>query len=71
MNDQQNGRVTLCRYDYLTTRGIMAHKSSLLRWEKAGRFPQRVRPGGANTVAWIKAEIDDYLASLADQREVA
>lgn len=69
MANHTKDSVTLCRYDYLAKRGITAHRSTILRWEKAGRFPRRVRPGGSNTVAWIRSEIDAYLHGLATERE--
>ena len=70
MPEQKAGRLVLCQYDYLARRGIRASRSTLLRWEKEGRFPRRVRPG-PHVVAWVQSEIDDYLDALAAERELA
>lgn len=47
--------------------GIKLSNSTLLRLEAAGRFPRRVRLGG-HSVAWVAAEIQEYVRSLADER---
>jgi prophage regulatory protein len=36
--------------------GIRISNSSLLHWERCGRFPQRIYMGGTR-VAWIRAEV--------------
>ncbi len=45
-------------------KGIRFSRMHVDRLEKAGQFPKRVRIGG-NTVCWIEAEIDEWLAKLA------
>jgi prophage regulatory protein len=44
----------------LKDRGVSFTSVHLLRLEKLGRFPKRVRVG-ENRVGWIEAEIDQYL----------
>ena len=41
---------------------------TIYRLEKQGRFPQRIKLGG-NSVAWIEAEIMDWIADKAAERE--
>lgn len=43
---------------------IPVHPVTRYRWEKAGRFPRRVRLG-PNSVGWYEHEIDAWLASRA------
>ncbi|MCQ2002870.1 helix-turn-helix transcriptional regulator [Rhizobium sp. NRK18] len=62
-----HAKVLLSRTD-LKALGITVSNSSLLRWELAGRFPRRVRMAGT-TVAWLKAEVDDWLEARADERQ--
>lgn len=62
------GDLKICSYDYLAKRGIKASRSTLLRWEREGRFPTRVRPG-PHLIGWVQQEIDEYLEQLADERE--
>lgn len=69
MTNEAQGRLVLCQYNYLAKRGIKASRSTLLRWEKDGRSPRRVRPG-PHVVAWVQSEIDEYLERLAAEREV-
>lgn len=64
-----NFRILLTRGD-LSRLGIKLSNSTLLRLEASERFPKRVRIGG-HTVAWVAAEIDAYVASLANAREAA
>ena len=64
------GDLKICSYDYLAKCGINASRSSLLRWEKEGRFPARVRLG-PHLIGWVQQEIDEYLEQLAVDREVA
>ncbi|MDP6270253.1 MAG: AlpA family phage regulatory protein [Alphaproteobacteria bacterium] len=40
----------------------------LWRLERAGKFPRRVHLG-ANRVAWVEAEIDDWIAERLAARE--
>ena len=39
---------------------VGVHAVTLYRWERAGRFPQRVRLG-PNSVAWREDEINQWL----------
>lgn len=64
------GDLKICSYDYLAKCGIKASRSSLLRWEKEGRFPARVRLG-PHLIGWVQQEIDEYLEQLANEREMA
>ena len=38
------------------------------RMEREGRFPKRLQIG-ANSVAWIEAEVDEWIANLAATRK--
>lgn len=40
----------------------------LWRLERQGNFPRRVKLG-ANRIAWVEAEIDDWIADRLAQRE--
>ena len=43
--------------------------SHIDRLEKAGRFPQRVKPFGLNGRAfWVNEEIDDWITTLLMER---
>lgn len=42
----------------------------ILRLEKRGQFPRRVRVG-ANRVAWLLSEIEEWIAARAAERERA
>ncbi len=59
-------RIILNRSD-LKRLGITVSNSSLLRWEHAGRFPRRIRMAGTS-VAWLKSEVDSWLAARAEER---
>ena len=61
-------RVTrlLVRAD-LRARGIPFSRTYLLRLEKAGRFPARVRLG-CTSIAWREDEIDRWLAERSAAR---
>ena len=59
-------RLLLCRAD-LRRRGIKISDSTIARLEKKGAFPRRVRVS-TNSVAWMAAEIDAYIADLAASR---
>lgn len=50
--------------------GITVSNSTLLRWEYSGRFPRRIRMAGTS-IAWLKSEIDDWLAERAHERSRA
>ena len=66
-NIHEQSQVLLSRSD-LKTLGIIVSNSSLLRWEKLGRFPRRIRMAGT-TVAWLKSEVDDWFEERADERK--
>lgn len=42
---------------------IPVSRSTVNRWEKAGRFPQRVRLG-SQAIAWRQSEILEFIARL-------
>lgn len=60
-------RIFLTRAD-LKQRGIMISNSTLLRREAQGQFPKRtyLTP---NTVIWNRAEIDEFLEALFENRK--
>jgi predicted DNA-binding transcriptional regulator AlpA len=58
----------LLSYEDLETRGIPYTRVHLARLERDGLFPQRVRIGGGNFVAWLEDEVDAYVESLAAAR---
>lgn len=60
-------REILSRED-LASYGIFVSNSSLLRWEQNGRFPRRMRLAGTR-VAWLKSELDLWLAERAEERK--
>ncbi|BBO70975.1 hypothetical protein DSCA_49050 [Desulfosarcina alkanivorans] len=37
------------------------------RWEKAGKFPKRIRLGG-NSAGWIESEVDEWIKQRAAER---
>lgn len=43
-------------------------RQHLVRREKAGKWPRRVR-FGQNRIAWVADEIDEYLGKLVLQRD--
>ncbi len=63
----EDGRLTLATRDDLKRMGINVSNTSLLRWEKQGRFPRRIKPGGT-TVAWFLSEIEDWFAERDAER---
>jgi len=63
----EDGRKTLATRDDLKRMGINVSNTSLLRWEKQGRFPRRIRMAGT-TVAWFVSDIEDWLAERAAER---
>jgi predicted DNA-binding transcriptional regulator AlpA len=54
----------------LRRRGIAISNTTLLRLEKTGKFPARIRLS-PHCIAWVAAEIDAYIDELASAREVA
>jgi len=63
----EDGRKTLASRDDLERLGINVSNTTLLRWEKHGRFPRRIRMAGTS-VAWFLSEIEDWLAERAAER---
>jgi len=63
-----DGPLVICSYNYLEKHGISASRSTLSRWEKSGNFPVRVRCS-SHKIAWVRREIDEYLAELSARRE--
>ena len=63
----EDGRKTLATRDDLKRMGINVSNTSLLRWEKQGRFPRPIRMAGT-TVAWFVSDLEDWLADRADER---
>ena len=60
----------LITHDDLPRLGINYSKSTLLRWEKAGTFPKRVKLG-AHSVAWFASEVMQHIHQLAENRGAA
>ena len=48
-------------------RRVPYSEAHIRRLETAGKFPRRVHLG-ANRVAWVETEIDDWLASKLKER---
>jgi hypothetical protein len=51
------------KFSDLRDAGIVANRTTLARWIKAGRFPRPTRLG-PNTVAWEKSAILAHLKTL-------
>ncbi|WP_438277975.1 helix-turn-helix transcriptional regulator [Nitrobacter sp.] len=52
----------LIDYADLADKGINASMVTLWRWEKAGKFPRRVRVSHLK-VAWVEDEVDRHIAT--------
>lgn len=63
---QEGPKLLISRQD-LEGLGVGVSNSTLLRWEAVGRFPRRIRMAGTS-IAWLKSEIDEWLAERADER---
>jgi prophage regulatory protein len=63
----QAGAYTRLLYSYLDLKdlGITYSESQIIRKEKTGTFPRRVRLG-ENRVAWVAAEIHQWIKSLTE-----
>lgn len=63
------------RYATLRELGVPYHDSHLRRLEADGLFPRRrkLNPSGGRggRVGWLAAEVDAWLAALADRRTAA
>ena len=55
------------RHDDLKSKGIGWSRTHIIRLERAGRFPKRVRIG-ANAFGYVESEIDAHIAKLAAAR---
>jgi prophage regulatory protein len=62
-----SGRKLVSRDD-LQARGIKFSRVHLHRLERAGLFPQHVKYGAGNFIAWFEDEVDAYLDALAAAR---
>jgi prophage regulatory protein len=62
-----SGRKLVSRDD-LQARGIKFSRVHLHRLERAGLFPQHVKYGAGNFIAWFEDEVDGYLDRLAAAR---
>jgi len=60
----------LIPFDALKTKGIEYSKPSLLRLEKAGRFPRRVRLSAGRYV-YSESEIDAYIEAKIAERDAS
>jgi prophage regulatory protein len=58
------------RFHDLKPAGVPFSKPHLYRLEKEGKFPKRF-PLGANSVAWVKEEVDQWLADRIASRDAA
>jgi predicted DNA-binding transcriptional regulator AlpA len=58
------------RYRTLVALGIVTNRMTLWRWQRNQGFPAPVRLG-PNTRAWIRSEVDTWLAERAAAREEA
>jgi predicted DNA-binding transcriptional regulator AlpA len=52
---------------HLKQLGINSSKTTLLRWERLGRSPQRLRFAGA-TVCWLSSELYAWLEERSRER---
>lgn len=48
--------------------GIHVSNTTLLRWEETGNFPKRIKLSNSS-VAWLFAEIEDWVMNISQQRE--
>jgi prophage regulatory protein len=59
--------MTILRHDDLKAKGIRWSRTHIIRLERAGKFPKRVRIG-ANSFGYVAEEIDNHIAQLAAAR---
>ena len=57
----------LIDYTDLCAKGVNSSLITLWRWERAGKFPKRVRVSHSK-VAWVESEIDEFLAKRIASR---
>jgi prophage regulatory protein len=60
-------KITLVSWPDLKTRGIMFSRATIYRKIDDGTFPRPLKLG-ANKIAWLESEIDDWIASIAAAR---
>jgi len=58
----------ILRHDDLKAKGIQWSRTHIIRLEKAGRFPKRIRIG-ENSFGYLESEIDAHIAQLAAARD--
>ena len=63
--DQKGTDRVLYRFHDLVRMGIVANRTTLHRWIKAGRFPKPVKLTEL-TVAWRRRDIESWLEQLSD-----
>jgi prophage regulatory protein len=56
--------------DLKERKGINFSRMHIDRLEKDGKFPKRVRLG-KKSVGWVDQEVDDHIAALAAERDLA
>ncbi len=66
MTSKKIKKILYTRAD-LRAKGLKKSNVTLLRWEDAGRFPQRTYAGGT-TVVWSADEIDIWFRDLLVSR---
>jgi len=55
--------------DLAPTKGVHYSKMHLLRLEKAGKFPKRIRLTGGQRYAWVESEIDEWIEARIAERD--
>jgi prophage regulatory protein len=58
------------RFTDLKSRRIVENRMTLRRWMATQGFPRPVNLG-PNSIGWIKAEVDEWLARRAAERRAA
>ena len=66
IKDESSPKLLLTRKD-LRELGIIVSNTTLLRWERNKRFPQRLRLAGT-TVCWLAPEVSTCLEERAQER---
>jgi prophage regulatory protein len=70
MGSSDSAGPQLYRYKNLVALGIVTNRMTLWRWQRNHGFPAPVRLG-PNTRAWIRSEVDAWLAERAAARHTA
>jgi prophage regulatory protein len=63
-------RTRILRFAQVTDRIGPVHPTTLLRWERDGRFPKRIHLG-LNSVGWRESDIEQWIESRSHDRSVA